>query len=304
MSSPGQSRWRLPPGSRRRPPDSLDGVRSLRFLLSRRWILFALVGRPARVGRLAARRVAVPPARGPQGAATRSSSATRRPPPAPVADVLAPGRPVAADDEWRRGRRPPGRTPSTTPWSCATRPATAPPASTSSCRCGPRRHRAARRPRLARRPTTRATDPSDVPPPAGRRGDGHRLGPGRRRRATAPRSATSRPGRSPAREIGDGPRTARCTAASSTSRRESRSPAEPLEPAELPDLDNGPHFFYGLQWWFFGLLALFGFFYLAYDEWRAAGGRGTSAPPSRPDATRRPAHAKSLRDDHSYDVSG
>ena len=25
---------------------------------------------------------------------------------------------------------------------------------------------------------------------------------------------------------------------------------------ELPELDNGPHFFYGLQWWFFGLLAL------------------------------------------------
>ena len=26
--------------------------------------------------------------------------------------------------------------------------------------------------------------------------------------------------------------------------------------AELPDLGNGPHFFYGLQWWFFGLLAV------------------------------------------------
>ena len=23
-------------------------------------------------------------------------------------------------------------------------------------------------------------------------------------------------------------------------------------PVELPELDNGPHFFYGLQWWFFG----------------------------------------------------
>ena len=33
---------------------------------------------------------------------------------------------------------------------------------------------------------------------------------------------------------------------------ESPAPAEPLAPAELPDLDNGPHFFYGLQWWFFG----------------------------------------------------
>ena len=47
------------------------------------------------------------------------------------------------------------------------------------------------------------------------------------------------------------------------------APATALEPAELPDhTGNGPHFFYGLQWWFFGALAIFGFFYLAYDEWR------------------------------------
>ncbi|HET7690542.1 MAG TPA: SURF1 family protein [Nocardioidaceae bacterium] len=51
---------------------------------------------------------------------------------------------------------------------------------------------------------------------------------------------------------------------------ESESPqaAVRLEPAELPDLGEGPHFFYGLQWWFFGLLAVFGFGYLAYDERR------------------------------------
>ena len=69
---------------------------------------------------------------------------------------------------------------------------------------------------------------------------------------------------------------------------EDPSPDTPLEPAELPDLSNGPHFFYGLQWWFFGLLALFGFCYLAYDEWRGAaragrGGQHTGArsmPPS------------------------
>jgi cytochrome oxidase assembly protein ShyY1 len=46
-------------------------------------------------------------------------------------------------------------------------------------------------------------------------------------------------------------------------------PAEPLAQVELPELDNGPHFFYGLQWWFFGLLALTGFGYLAWDEWRS-----------------------------------
>jgi cytochrome oxidase assembly protein ShyY1 len=49
---------------------------------------------------------------------------------------------------------------------------------------------------------------------------------------------------------------------------EDPAPDTKLAPVELPELDNGPHFFYGLQWWFFALLAIFGFFYLAYDEWR------------------------------------
>jgi cytochrome oxidase assembly protein ShyY1 len=53
-------------------------------------------------------------------------------------------------------------------------------------------------------------------------------------------------------------------------RSEDPAPATPLAAAELPELDNGPHFFYGLQWWFFGVLAIFGFFYLMYDEWRTA----------------------------------
>ncbi len=56
-------------------------------------------------------------------------------------------------------------------------------------------------------------------------------------------------------------------------RSEDPEPEEPLEPVELPELDNGPHFFYGLQWWFFGVLAIFGFGYLAYDE-RKRGPRG------------------------------
>lgn len=55
-------------------------------------------------------------------------------------------------------------------------------------------------------------------------------------------------------------------------RSESPEPAVALEPVEMPELDEGPHFFYGLQWWFFGALAIFGFLYLIYDEWR--GGRG------------------------------
>jgi cytochrome oxidase assembly protein ShyY1 len=63
-------------------------------------------------------------------------------------------------------------------------------------------------------------------------------------------------------------------------RSESPEPETPLAAAELPELDNGPHFFYGLQWWFFGLLAVFGFFYLMYDEWRGVRpGRRTSDDP-------------------------
>ena len=50
---------------------------------------------------------------------------------------------------------------------------------------------------------------------------------------------------------------------------ESPEPAHQLELTELPDdTSNGPHFFYGLQWWFFGALAVFGFCYLAWDEVR------------------------------------
>jgi cytochrome oxidase assembly protein ShyY1 len=61
--------------------------------------------------------------------------------------------------------------------------------------------------------------------------------------------------------------------------------ATPLAKAALPDLGNGPHFFYGLQWWFFGLLAIFGFCYLAYDEWRNRQGRGRQTVRSMPPST-------------------
>ncbi|WP_300679496.1 SURF1 family protein [Nocardioides sp.] len=52
---------------------------------------------------------------------------------------------------------------------------------------------------------------------------------------------------------------------------EDPAPASAPEPAGLPDLGNGPHFFYGIQWWFFGLLAIVGFGYLLYDEYRLNG---------------------------------
>ena len=50
---------------------------------------------------------------------------------------------------------------------------------------------------------------------------------------------------------------------------EDPAPATALEQVELPELNDGPHLFYGIQWWFFGVLAVFGFFYLMYDERRA-----------------------------------
>lgn len=50
---------------------------------------------------------------------------------------------------------------------------------------------------------------------------------------------------------------------------QSPAPAHALAAPTLPDdTSEGPHFFYGLQWWFFGVLAVFGFFYFLYDEWR------------------------------------
>ena len=79
-------------------------------------------------------------------------------------------------------------------------------------------------------------------------------------------------------------------------RSEDPAPEQALAPPELPDLDNGPHFFYGLQWWFFGLLALVGFGYLAWDERRGSPRRrgaasGPAATPIRTYASsrRRPA---------------
>lgn len=82
---------------------------------------------------------------------------------------------------------------------------------------------------------------------------------------------------------------------------ETPAPSRRLEPVELPDdTSNGPHFFYGLQWWFFGALAVFGFCYLAWDEWRqrraarAAGAGGG-------DASERAQHPAVDREHHAAD---
>lgn len=68
-------------------------------------------------------------------------------------------------------------------------------------------------------------------------------------------------------------------------REEDPAPAEALEPVEMPELDDGPHFFYGLQWWFFGLLALVGFVWMVVDELRGKTGRRRSAPDEGADVT-------------------
>ncbi len=50
--------------------------------------------------------------------------------------------------------------------------------------------------------------------------------------------------------------------------------------AEPPDLGSGPHFFYGLQWWFFALLA-FGFWcYFAWVEYKELSRPRPSSQPS------------------------
>ena len=51
-------------------------------------------------------------------------------------------------------------------------------------------------------------------------------------------------------------------------RSESPAPTTALALEPHPDLGNGPHFYYALQWWFFSVLAIFGWFYFAWIEER------------------------------------
>ena len=76
---------------------------------------------------------------------------------------------------------------------------------------------------------------------------------------------------------------------------ENAQPAAGLEPVELPELNNGPHFFYGLQWWFFGVLAVFGFLYLAFDEWRIRQRGEEPEPAGAQDEKARARSAKSAK---------
>jgi len=74
-------------------------------------------------------------------------------------------------------------------------------------------------------------------------------------------------------------------------RSESPEPSAALAPVELPETNNGPHFFYGLQWWFFGALAVFGFFYLIFDEYRGGRGPWGRERPARSESISRPGPA-------------
>jgi cytochrome oxidase assembly protein ShyY1 len=81
---------------------------------------------------------------------------------------------------------------------------------------------------------------------------------------------------------------------------EDGEPAAGLEPVELPELDNGPHFFYGLQWWFFGLLAIVGFGYLAWDERRTQRAGDEEATQERAGAERK--QRRAARNAHKQKV--
>ena len=238
-------------------------MRSLRFLLSRRWLLFALVVVVLcyatwwlgewQFHRLADRKES-----------NQIIRTNENRPPAPVADVLAPGAAVADADEWRlvtatgtyaaddtvivRYRTRDGQSGVDAVVPLVTADGTA--------LLVDRGWMAA---------DNQGTGPTDLPePPAGEvtvvgwvRAD-----------ATDSTAVDDHSTRAiSSEEIGpaiDRPVYGGFVELKS----EDGRPADGLEPVELPELDNGPHFFYGLQWWFFGLLAIVGFVYLGYDEWR------------------------------------
>jgi cytochrome oxidase assembly protein ShyY1 len=58
-------------------------------------------------------------------------------------------------------------------------------------------------------------------------------------------------------------------------------------PDDEPDLSTGPHFFYGVQWFFFAMLAIGFWAYFAYAEYQEQSGRR----PRPPEAAARPAKA-------------
>jgi cytochrome oxidase assembly protein ShyY1 len=270
-------------------------VRSFRFLLSRRWLLFAaavvLIGYATwwlgewQFSRLEDRKQS--------NAVVRANEDK---PPAPVADVLEPGREVAEDDEWRQV---------TATGSYATEDTIIVRYRTRDGASGvdvvvplvTADGTALLVDRGWLQTDNRGVDVTDVPdPPAGEvtvtgwvRSDGS--GSSTEVHDQSTRAISSeRIGSALGREVYGG---------FVELRSENPEPAESLEPVELPELDNGPHFFYGLQWWFFGLLAICGFGYLAYDEWR----NGPRGPRRRQRARSMPPSTGSIAPD-TKDAAG
>jgi cytochrome oxidase assembly protein ShyY1 len=64
---------------------------------------------------------------------------------------------------------------------------------------------------------------------------------------------------------------------------ESPSVSPSPEPDDEPDLSSGPHFFYGVQWFFFALLAVSFWFYFAYAEYKDRSASSVSAGVRPPD---------------------
>ena len=240
-------------------------MRSWRFLLSRRWLLFAAVVALLCVGtwwlgqwqfhRLEDRKAS--------NAVVRANEDRA---PSAVADVLAPGRPVVEDDEWRQvtatGRYDPANT-------VIVRYRTRDGASGVDVVV----------PLVTDSGTTLLVDrgwvaadnegatPGDLPaPPSGEvtvegwvRAD-----------ATGDSAEVSDHSTRAISSAEIGPAIGQeVYGGFVVLESEDGEPAAGLEAVELPELNNGPHFFYGLQWWFFGVLAVFGFGYLAWDERRS-----------------------------------
>ncbi len=257
-------------------------MRSFRFLLSRRWLLFAVAvvvvaGATWWLGEWQFSRL---DDRKERNAVVRANEDK---PPAPVADVLAPGREVAEDDEWRQV---------TATGTYATEDTVTVRYRTRDGASGidvvvplvTADGTALLVDRGWMPSDNRGAEVPDVPePPAGEvtvtgwvRADGS--GGSTEVHDQSTRAISSeRIGEALDREVYGG---------FVDLRSEDPEPAESLEQVELPELDNGPHFFYGLQWWFFGVLAIAGFGYLAHDEWRNGprgprkAQRARSMPPS------------------------
>ena len=258
-------------------------MRSWRFLLTRRWVLFALVVVLLCYGawwlgqwqfhRLEDRKES--------NAVVRANEDKA---PAPVADVLSPGGPVAEDDEWRqvtatgendadetvlvRYRTRDGMSGVDVVVPLVTADGTA---------------------LLVDRGWMRAENqgagPVDVPPPP----TGEVTVEGWvRADATGDSTAVDDHSTRAISSAEIGPAVGHPVFGGFLElRSEDGAPADGLQPVELPELDNGPHFFYGLQWWFFGLLAIVGFGYLAWDERRSARRDEETAGSAAPDERKR-----------------